>query len=472
MEGETARLLLLLDVQTTGEQLLREMAADVRRLAVTLANAGSGEMPFALLTAQGESALDAVCTLSGALSRDLGAAEAVASAETMALAEHVAASVQVLTAAAAGSGAALAGTVRYLSQALQDVLGAALPALTSLESAAALSTQALTQTAETDVSEMLSSVAAMRRRAVGAVEQWLQFVVRAGAQALAAGTRWLTQFLQAALQALGSWSGRWDVVWAEASRRTLQLWRQLVRELQALGSDFGQEARVLTVQLLTVIARGLARLGVLWRQDWSELEHEIDIIWKALTERSREGVSLLLEVVQTLLDTVLSLVRGFAPEFAQAGEDLIEGLKQGILRVAGDIAQAARSVVENAINAAKAALGIHSPSAVFQEIGQQTVAGFVAGVASQMGAAQEAVRGLATAVQQPFGIGSALAQPSGGLVPGHSPAVNPTGGAGRGGVTVLVTGNTILNERMLDDLATRVGQVLVQQTRAAYPLMR
>lgn len=48
---------------------------------------------------------------------------------------------------------------------------------------------------------------------------------------------------------------------------------------------------------------------------------------------------------------------------------------QGIRSMAGAILSAAKSVVGNAISAAKSMLRIHSPSRVFRDIGYYTMAG-------------------------------------------------------------------------------------------------
>ena len=64
----------------------------------------------------------------------------------------------------------------------------------------------------------------------------------------------------------------------------------------------------------------------------------------------------------------------------QAGRDLIEGLKNGIKQKAMAVYNAASTVVTNAINAAKKALKINSPSRVFMEIGRFVDQGFIIGL--------------------------------------------------------------------------------------------
>ena len=64
----------------------------------------------------------------------------------------------------------------------------------------------------------------------------------------------------------------------------------------------------------------------------------------------------------------------------QAGRDLIEGLKQGIKEKAKAIYDAASNVVTGAIDAAKKALKINSPSKVFIGIGKSVDEGFIDGL--------------------------------------------------------------------------------------------
>jgi hypothetical protein len=90
-----------------------------------------------------------------------------------------------------------------------------------------------------------------------------------------------------------------------------------------------------------------------------------------------------------------------------AGSQLISGLIGGIQAAAGRVASAARSVVQNAIDAAKGALGISSPSKVFMEIGKNTGQGMAIGLESTRQLVQSAAdRSLVpslTAPQAPAG---------------------------------------------------------------------
>ena len=69
-----------------------------------------------------------------------------------------------------------------------------------------------------------------------------------------------------------------------------------------------------------------------------------------------------------------------ATALVQAGRDLIEGFKNGIKQKAKAVYDAASNVVTSAINAAKKALKINSPSKVFIEIGRFVDQGFIIGL--------------------------------------------------------------------------------------------
>ena len=63
-----------------------------------------------------------------------------------------------------------------------------------------------------------------------------------------------------------------------------------------------------------------------------------------------------------------------------AGQNLVKGFINGIRSWIGNAASTAADMAHNAINAAKGALGISSPSKVFKDIGMDTIRGFTEGV--------------------------------------------------------------------------------------------
>ncbi|MBM0201921.1 hypothetical protein JNW90_01460 [Micromonospora sp. STR1s_5] len=119
-------------------------------------------------------------------------------------------------------------------------------------------------------------------------------------------------------------------------------------------------------------------------------------MWSSVKTSTSNGVS-----------TAVSTIRGIPGKLGNlgsklvgAGQQLIEGLVSGIKGAAGRAVDAAKSVVGSAIQGAKDALGIKSPSRVFLKIGQQMVAGYTIGIDKHRPGAVKAAERLAGAVTE------------------------------------------------------------------------
>ena len=80
-----------------------------------------------------------------------------------------------------------------------------------------------------------------------------------------------------------------------------------------------------------------------------------------------------------------------------AGEDIVSGLINGLRGMIGDAAATAARLAAATVKAAKDALGIHSPSRVFAEIGMNVGAGFDKGLEASMRNTRATVEGLVAA---------------------------------------------------------------------------
>lgn len=210
----------------------------------------------------------------------------------------------------------------------------------------------------------------------------------------------------------------------------------------------------LTWDVITGIVKiALDLLAGNWKQAWTDLKQMLQDAWNDFQQIIGGGFKAMLGLMQTFFDTVLALIKGFAPDFANAGEALIEGLKQGIMAKAQDILQAITGIVQGAINAAKSLLHISSPSQVFAAIGQQMAAGLVQGLEGSAAGVKVAVGTVTSAAAQ-------------------GAVTTPAGQGAAAGVQITITGNYLLSDRDLTDLATQVGRVLVQQTGLATSIRR
>lgn len=108
-----------------------------------------------------------------------------------------------------------------------------------------------------------------------------------------------------------------------------------------------------------------------WEGAWATIKGIIDRSIKAN-----------LAIIRTGLDMIRNIIGGFS--LRDVGEALMNSLRDGILGVARAIADAAANVVRGAVDAAKRALGIRSPSKVFWEMGREMMRGLALGIEKAM----------------------------------------------------------------------------------------
>lgn len=101
---------------------------------------------------------------------------------------------------------------------------------------------------------------------------------------------------------------------------------------------------------------------------------------KNLPKIIQAGVNFVINFINGLADAI----RREGPRMGEAGGNLgtaiVEGMVKGLAAAGGKVADMARSVAQRAINAAKSALGINSPSKEFEKIGGWSVDGMVRGL--------------------------------------------------------------------------------------------
>lgn len=127
-----------------------------------------------------------------------------------------------------------------------------------------------------------------------------------------------------------------------------------------------------------------------------------------------------------ILSSIGSALSGFASMVWEAGAAIISGLVGGILSGASAVIDAIVGVARSAIDAAKSALGIASPSKVFEGLGAFTAEGFASGVAND-NSAQDAASSM---LEPPSAAGARAA--------GARAAAGVGAGGGGGGVIVNI----------------------------------
>lgn len=229
-------------------------------------------------------------------------------------------------------------------------------------------------------------------------------VVNAVAQAAEKAVGWLAG-TQGGLQVMGAAAG------IAAGLLTLLVVQTTLAGAAAFGTALGLAAMTAAQWLLNaaltanpigivVVAIG-ALIGMLVAAYNSNetFRNAVDTAWKVI----KENVIPAVEAVITKIKEIDAFLRGYGPVVASAalsvGTAIVDGIKNGINAGLEWVKTAARNVAAAAVQAAKDLLNIGSPSKVFEEIGEQTVEGFVVGIDGEAAAAVAAVEELLASVR-------------------------------------------------------------------------
>lgn len=193
----------------------------------------------------------------------------------------------------------------------------------------------------------------------------------------------------------------WGAVWGAIGGPVSAAWA-FIRGIVAAGISYIGGA----------ISAGLHNAQAVFSAVWGAIKAVVSAAWGAISSFVSSGVKRVVSVIGGIV-AIVGKVRGFFNQLKtaasggigslvsfvggipgriigalgnlggllfSAGADIIRGLLNGLSSLAGAVADKARSIAASAASAAKAALGIHSPSKVFIKIGQYVGAGLVKGL--------------------------------------------------------------------------------------------
>lgn len=152
-------------------------------------------------------------------------------------------------------------------------------------------------------------------------------------------------------------------------------------------------------------------LRKVWDGVWAEVVTILETAWANISE-----------IIGQLIEEIISFFSN--TDWGSVGRNIIDGIKNGIQNAASGLAQAAANAAAAALDAAKAFLGIDSPSKIFEKVGMNVVQGMIEGI-------QSLQPKLAAQMQFP-----------GGLIAPLAPALAYAGGVGGSTTTNNNTFNT------------------------------
>jgi len=167
----------------------------------------------------------------------------------------------------------------------------------------------------------------------------------------------------------GDWEGAWNGILS-----ILQgVWNLILAVIEG------------TINAIVGIWNGLVSfLTSVWSSLWSNITSFLQSAMSNIVNGVSNGINAVGQFFQSLPGKIFGFLSGIGSWLLSAGNDLIQGLVNGIANAGGAVMDAIGGVVQGAIDWAKGLLGIHSPSRVFDDIGDNTIQGLVNGIQGMM----------------------------------------------------------------------------------------
>ncbi|HCY9959512.1 TPA: hypothetical protein O2G32_002131 [Staphylococcus aureus] len=176
----------------------------------------------------------------------------------------------------------------------------------------------------------------------------------------------ITTAISTALQAAWSFiSNIWNTIWSFLSGILTTIWNKVVSIFTQVVSTISDK---MSQAWNFIVTKGMQWVSTIT----STLINFVN--------RVIQGFVNVVNKVSQGMTNAVNKIKSFIGDFVSAGADMIRGLIRGIGQMAGQLVDAAKNVAKKALDAAKSALGIHSPSREFMDVGMYSMLGFVKGI--------------------------------------------------------------------------------------------
>lgn len=141
-----------------------------------------------------------------------------------------------------------------------------------------------------------------------------------------------------------------------------------------------------------VISSVLSGISGIFSSVWNGIKGAVSSAWTGITSAVSSGVSSMMNFITSIPSRIRGVFSGAGSWLLSAGQNIIQGLINGITNAIGGAISAVKNAVSGIIDGAKSLLGIASPSKVFdREIGRMIPAGLGRGVSENERAATRPV---------------------------------------------------------------------------------
>lgn len=169
---------------------------------------------------------------------------------------------------------------------------------------------------------------------------------------------------------LAALQGNWDGVWTGIQNTAIRVWNGIQNNVTAAINAVSG-----------VISAVMNSISSTWSGIWDTVKNLATNAWNGITNAVRNGVNNVANTVNGIGGKIKGAFSNAGSWLVSAGNNIIQGLINGIKGAIGNAVAAVKGAASSIVNAAKGALGIHSPSRVFRdEVGKMIPAGLGVGV--------------------------------------------------------------------------------------------
>lgn len=169
---------------------------------------------------------------------------------------------------------------------------------------------------------------------------------------------------------LAALQGNWNGVWTGIQNIAVRVWNG-IQSIVSAGVN----------AVSSVVSSVLNALSNTWSGVWNTVKNLASNAWTGITNTVRNGVNAVGNTVSGIGGKIKGAFSNAGSWLVSAGNNIIQGLINGIKGAIGNAVAAVKGAASSIVNAAKSALGIHSPSRVFRdEVGKMIPAGLGVGV--------------------------------------------------------------------------------------------
>ena len=176
-----------------------------------------------------------------------------------------------------------------------------------------------------------------------------------------------------------------------------KVWTWLVNTISRVGSwatQMASKAQQAGSRFLNGVSTFIRQLP---GRVWSFLVSTISRVISFAASFAQKGR----EAAQRFKDNIINGISSLPGRMVSIGSNIIHGIITGITNAAGSLFSTMQNIASRALNAAKDALGIHSPSTVFRDmVGKMIPAGVTVGIEANAGKTIKAIKDYANSLVQ------------------------------------------------------------------------